>query len=147
MAEMTIKQIIKIAIFLLVVIVVIYGAYVGFREYIIPYFQGISPAVEIEPGEEIAGVGVREEVVGYIVIGRWPYRTQYFKPAGEETSHFYFTDLKDGKVKISKPWRIDTTIGKVENRKIIIESEYIKKYGLEILTDTVIVGDRVLKIK
>ncbi len=41
MAEMTIGEIIKIVVAVLVLVVVLFGVYVGFKTYIIPYFADI----------------------------------------------------------------------------------------------------------
>jgi len=42
MAELTISQIIKIVIAVAVIAVVIFGVYMAFKYYIIPYFRGWS---------------------------------------------------------------------------------------------------------
>ena len=50
MAELTINQLIKIVIALIVMIIIILGIYAGVRYYIIPYFSGIGfeePKVDI----------------------------------------------------------------------------------------------------
>jgi len=42
MAELTINQVIKIAIGVFVVAIVIFGVTMSFKNYIIPYFQGVG---------------------------------------------------------------------------------------------------------
>jgi len=44
MVELTISQIIKIIIIVLVIIVVVIAVYFAFKNYIIPYFEGIVPS-------------------------------------------------------------------------------------------------------
>ena len=46
MAELTTSQIIKISIGVIVLIIVIVAATLGFRNYIIPYFSGLFPTEE-----------------------------------------------------------------------------------------------------
>jgi len=44
MVEMIIGQIVKIVIAVLVIVVVIVGVWIGFRNYIFPYFEGLGPS-------------------------------------------------------------------------------------------------------
>ncbi len=43
MAELTIEQIVKIGIAVLVLVAVVAGVYLGFRNYIFPYFKDLGP--------------------------------------------------------------------------------------------------------
>ena len=44
MVELTIEQVIKIIIYVFVIIMVVIGIYLAFKNYIIPYFENIGPS-------------------------------------------------------------------------------------------------------
>ncbi len=42
--ELSVGEIVKIVIAVLVVAVAVLGIYIGFRNYILPYFEGLGPS-------------------------------------------------------------------------------------------------------
>jgi len=127
MAELTISQLIKMLLFVAVIVVVITGAYLGFRNYVIPYFEDLGPSEreldlstpyyqDLMREENLAGVTVLKEGYLYFSVkeGGATFGTSYYLDDGSiyiaEGEYFGFDeeigeiDKSSGKIKIFDEW-------------------------------------------
>ena len=131
MAELTIDQIIKIVLAVLVLVLVLTGIYMAFSNYIIPYFSDLGPSQEpdistpyyqdlIKDDNLIAKTSVDKDV-NFIDVrqGNDFARTDYYFL--RKTGKIY-KNLDGGWLKPWE-WAIDPQVGDILNSKIRIFSE------------------------
>ena len=100
--ELTINNVIKIVIGVVVIAVVVLGIYLGMTNYIIPYFQGLGPS-DGDNGGNGGGGGSGAEIcqgkvpVGYLDLRRTITKLtkEYFFISNNQKTWIYF---KNGKV-------------------------------------------------
>jgi len=119
--ELTINNLIKMTIAVLVIVLFMAGLYLGMKTYVIPYFSGIGfeePRVDV--GSQFGQTLIKpENQVG--TVGR---EDGFFYNNGQKTSIYF----KKGKIKVAEGKWIssDSEIGSVTNDgKIIIDMKYV----------------------
>ena len=124
MAELTINHIIKIILGILVFAVIVISATFAFRNYIMPYFEGISPAEE-PPNLDTAyykELMKPENLVGLVknVDGE-----NYLHTANGQKTAYYLSGRSPKKLYKSVDWALDPLVGLIgSDGKLRISDDY-----------------------
>jgi hypothetical protein len=128
MAELAINQIIKIILGILVFVVIVISVTFAFKNYIKPYFEGISPSEEppdldtpyykeLVQDKNIVGTVKPADGENYVFVG-----------GGSTKTIYYFSSRSPKELYQSIDWRWDSLVGLIGNDgKLRISDEYLKK--------------------
>ncbi len=128
MGELTTEQIVKIVIGALVLIVVISGAYLIFKDRIHSYFSDLVLRDDLSLSiEEQQRIFTDANIVGFIKEGEWgflgtTYPIQVKNAQGIQDTPYYFWK-ETGKIYKDKPGR-DVLVGETQRGRIVIKQEY-----------------------
>jgi len=142
--ELTVNNIIKIIIAVFVIVVLVFGIYLGVKSYIIPYFTEIGPSGDGSGGNGDIGGGV-DVCNGKTEIGYIDNNFIYILDKGKyKETNFY---IDGDNVKEAKPWyKRDSFIGRINGIEIeIFDSE--KTDENEILDKAIIGGNQICNEK
>src|SRR3989344_7169930 len=120
MVELTIEQIVKIVIAVLVLVVVLGGAYFIFKDKILSYFGDLAPSEKQDLSspyyQEL--LGNDENLIGTID------KEQHIIVDGKKTGYY----LKKRSIKRPAAWWFDKEVGVIDkNNKLLAEPEEIAK--------------------